>query len=170
MNNVVQLNGTSVDISTLNDSQINMLQAALVQRQIDVVSRELEVLKQSQVVAEKKTEIKLSEFEQKMTEFKQDVETVKKNERLDYHEAVKVKKAVERRVRELAHREDIQQLLFDDMGEVKPDIDQAKRKLYPKIWRDVKDTFAVTSYQDIRRLDMDEALRMIEAWRPRIGA
>src|SRR5690606_38399501 len=42
-----------------------------------------------------------------------------------------------------------------------------RKKLFSELHRDIKDRFGVTSYKDIKRKDMQTALRYIEAWIPK---
>ncbi|OLS39108.1 Rha family transcriptional regulator [Bacillus sp. MRMR6] len=42
-----------------------------------------------------------------------------------------------------------------------------RKKLFSELHREIKDRFAVTSYKDIKRKDMQTAIRYIEGWVPR---
>lgn len=44
---------------------------------------------------------------------------------------------------------------------------EARKKLFSELHREIKDRFAVTSYKDIKRKDMQSSVRYIEAWVPR---
>jgi prophage antirepressor-like protein len=44
---------------------------------------------------------------------------------------------------------------------------EARKKLFSELHREIKDRFAVTSYKDIKRKEMQAAIRYIEAWVPR---
>lgn len=84
------------------------------------------------------------------------------------HEQRKIQKTIAIRIYELAEREDYQQLAFDDNDEVTTDLGKVRSKLFPKLHRDLKDAFAVTSYKDITRKDYEEALQYIKSWRPKL--
>ncbi|MGG3864687.1 ORF6C domain-containing protein, partial [Aneurinibacillus aneurinilyticus] len=79
-------------------------------------------------------------------------------------------KAINRRVLDLAGRAEFQQLGFDEQNYITPDLRKVKRKLYSQIHRSIKDCFAVASYRDIRRCDFEEAMKYVQAWRPRLAA
>lgn len=42
-----------------------------------------------------------------------------------------------------------------------------KRKLFSELYREIKDRFAVASYKDIKRKDLQIAIRYIDGWLPR---
>lgn len=42
-----------------------------------------------------------------------------------------------------------------------------KRKLFSELYREIKDRFAVASYKDIKRKDLQSAIRYIDGWLPR---
>lgn len=45
--------------------------------------------------------------------------------------------------------------------------DQARRKLFSELYREIKDRFGVASYKDVRRQDLQAAIQYVEAWIPR---
>lgn len=45
--------------------------------------------------------------------------------------------------------------------------DQARRKLFRELYREIKDRFGVASYKDVRRQDLQSAIQYVEAWIPR---
>lgn len=68
---------------------------------------------------------------------------------LDSGEQRALQKAIARKVYDIA---------LDDIG---------RRSLFQELYREIKDRWAVPSYKDVRRSELDEVLRYIEAWRPR---
>jgi prophage antirepressor-like protein len=44
---------------------------------------------------------------------------------------------------------------------------EIRKKLFSELHREIKDRFAVTSYKDIKRKDMQTAIRYIDGWVPR---
>lgn len=53
-------------------------------------------------------------------------------------------------------------------GDINKTIHDSKRKVHAKAWKDLKDSFGVASYRDIREKDFDEALNYVKSWRPRM--
>ncbi len=45
--------------------------------------------------------------------------------------------------------------------------EQARRKLFRELYREIKDRFGVASYKDVRRQDLYAAIQYVEAWIPR---
>lgn len=43
----------------------------------------------------------------------------------------------------------------------------SQRKLFKELYREIKDRFAVPSYKDVKRKDLQNAIRYVEAWLPR---
>lgn len=68
---------------------------------------------------------------------------------LDHGEQRRVQKAVSQTVYKLESDSDL------------------RPKLFGEIYREIKDRFGVASYKDIKRKDMQSALRYIEAWVPK---
>lgn len=68
---------------------------------------------------------------------------------LDYGEQRKVQKSVSSRVYEIELES------------------QQRRKLFKQLHREIKDRWAVASYRDIKRTELEQVLRYIEAWIPR---
>ncbi|KAA0944177.1 hypothetical protein FQ087_18815 [Sporosarcina sp. ANT_H38] len=50
--------------------------------------------------------------------------------------------------------------------EVEKDVEIRKR-LFSELHREIKDRFAVTSYKDVKRQDLQSAIRYVEAWIPK---
>lgn len=42
-----------------------------------------------------------------------------------------------------------------------------QRKLFRELYREIKDRFAVASYKDVKRKDLQNAIRYVDAWLPR---
>lgn len=68
---------------------------------------------------------------------------------LDYGEQRRMQKAVACKVYELESDPSLQ------------------RKLFKELYREIKDRFAVPSYKDVKRKDLQNAIRYVEAWLPR---
>ncbi|MER2169004.1 MAG: Rha family transcriptional regulator [Psychrobacillus psychrodurans] len=45
--------------------------------------------------------------------------------------------------------------------------DDHKRLLYPELHREIKDRFGVSSYKDVKRHELQSAIRYVESWIPR---
>lgn len=46
-------------------------------------------------------------------------------------------------------------------------VESERRRLFKELYREIKDRWAVPSYKDVRRTELQEVLRYVEAWRPR---
>jgi prophage antirepressor-like protein len=68
---------------------------------------------------------------------------------LDHGEQRRIQKAVGHKVYELENNPEI------------------RNQLFREIYREIKDRFAVASYKDIKRKDLQSAIKYIEAWVPR---
>lgn len=68
---------------------------------------------------------------------------------LDYGEQRRMQKAVAIKVYELESNPNQQ------------------RKLFRELYREIKDRFAVASYKDVKRKDLQNAIRYVDAWLPR---
>ncbi|MET3658132.1 Rha family transcriptional regulator [Sporosarcina psychrophila] len=44
---------------------------------------------------------------------------------------------------------------------------QARKRLFPELYREIKDRFAVASYKDVKRQDLQSAIRYVDAWIPK---
>lgn len=53
-------------------------------------------------------------------------------------------------------------------GVVNKDVHDSIKKVYAAIGRDIKNSFAVNSYRNIRQKDFDEAISYIKSWRPKL--
>lgn len=53
-------------------------------------------------------------------------------------------------------------------GVVNKDVHDSIKKVYAAIGRDIKNSFAVNSYRNIRQKDFDEAIAYIKSWRPKL--
>ncbi|GAB6742162.1 Rha family transcriptional regulator [Bacillus cereus] len=84
-------------------------------------------------------------------------QTVQERMTVDYSQQLAIRNAVNRRVCKLW-----------DEGTYNPEVHDSKNKLFSAAWRDVKNSFAVNSYRNIRQREFDEAISYIKAWRPRL--
>jgi len=84
-------------------------------------------------------------------------QTVQERMTVDYSQQLAIRNAVNRRVCKLW-----------DEGTFNPEVHDSKSKLFSAAWKDVKNSFAVNSYRNIRQKDFDEAISYIKAWRPRL--
>lgn len=105
-------------------------------------------MKLSTMVAEETDELKkvTQQHSNKLLELDDKIET---QITLDHGEQRRLQKAVARRVYELETDKDRQQ------------------KLFHEIYRELKDRFAVASYKDILRRELQDAIRYVEAFVPR---
>lgn len=59
----------------------------------------------------------------------------------------------------------IQQAIRNKIYELYPQIsDAARRKYFSRLYKELKARFSVTSFRDIRRCDLEEALQFIKSW------
>jgi prophage antirepressor-like protein len=103
-----------------------------------------------QLVASMKLTIETSEkvdqIENKVLSLEEKVEN---QITLDHGEQRRIQKAVGHKVYELENNPEI------------------RNQLFREIYREIKDRFAVASYKDIKRKDLQSAIKYIEAWVPR---
>lgn len=103
-----------------------------------------------QLVATMKLSIEMSEeIVQVKAEVKEVRGMVENQITLDHGEQRRIQRAVNCRVCELESGKEF------------------RKKLFSELHREIKDRFAVTSYKDIKRKDMQTAIRYIEGWVPR---
>ncbi len=76
---------------------------------------------------------------------------------VDYSQQLAIRNAVNRRVCKLW-----------DEGTYNVEVHDSKPKLFATIWRDVKNSFAVNSYRNIRQREFDDAISYIQSWRPKL--
>lgn len=76
-------------------------------------------------------------------------EKVEEQITIDHGEQRRIQKAVSRKVYEIEQEP-------ENRGE-----------LFRQLYREIKDRWAVASYRDVRRNELDEVLKYIEAWKPR---
>ncbi|MEH6943563.1 Rha family transcriptional regulator [Bacillus sp. JJ722] len=97
--------------------------------------------------------LKLSlEHDAKLNEFDQRLIKVENNERINAFQQNVIKKQIGSRVYKVYEEHNP-----NDLG---------KNLLFPKIHRNFRDAFAISTYRDLRKLDFDDALIWIKSWRP----
>jgi Rha family phage regulatory protein len=108
----------------------------------------------------------LSEKEQLMASMKLSLETAEEITAVK-EEVKEVRGMVENQIT-LDHGEQrrIQKAINSKVYETDSD-KEIRKKLFSELHREIKDRFAVTSYKDIKRKDMQVAIRYIEGWVPR---
>lgn len=84
-------------------------------------------------------------------EVKQLREVVEEQITIDHGEQRRIQKAVSRKVYEI---------------ESEP---ASRSELFRQLYREIKDRWAVASYRDVRRNELDEVIHYIEAWKPRVA-
>ncbi|MED0670586.1 ORF6N domain-containing protein [Aneurinibacillus aneurinilyticus] len=96
----------------------------------------------------------------------------KVDEQITLHsgEQRKVQKEIAKRVYELAEQVAYKQLGFDGGEVIVPDLEKERKRLFSEIHRTIKDCFAVASYKDVRRSELNQLLLFIQVWRPRLVA
>lgn len=125
---------------------------------IDQFEKMEEALKQPRVLSEREqlmAAMKLSlESAEEIAEVKEEVKEVRgmvENQiTLDHGEQRRIQRAVGHKVYELSNDPKVRDRLFKELH------------------REIKDRFAVGSYKDIKRKDLQSAIRYIEAWVPRM--
>lgn len=112
-----------------------------------------------QIIAAMKVTIETSE---ELTYVKSEVKEIRNMVQeqitLDHGEQRRVQKGISIRVYEVA-----------DKGTYKSreELQKGRGRLFSEIYKDVKDRFGVASYKDIKRKDMQDALRYIDSWIPK---
>ncbi len=94
-------------------------------------------------------EERLEQVEERITSVERKVE---EQITLDSGEQRKIQKAVARRIYDLTEDQ------------------RSRRNLFRELYREIKDRWAVPSYKDVRRTELSEVLRYIEAWKPKAVA
>lgn len=127
---------------------------------IDAFNKMEQVINQPKVLTEKeqlRASMKLSldtseEVEVLKIEVNDLKEKVENQITIDHGEQRRLQKAVAIKVYEL-----------ESIAELRP-------KLFREIYREIKDRFGVASYKDVKRKDLQVAIRYVEAWIPRRAA
>lgn len=127
---------------------------------IDAFNKMEKVIHQPRVLTEKeqlKASMKLSldtseEVEVLKIEVNDLKEKVENQITIDHGEQRRLQKAVAIKVYEL-----------ESIAELRP-------KLFREIYREIKDRFGVASYKDVKRKDLQPAIRYVEAWIPKRAA
>ncbi|MBM7580054.1 Rha family transcriptional regulator [Jeotgalibacillus terrae] len=96
------------------------------------------------------------EHEKKFEQFDERMEKLENNTRIDAFQQTVIQKQIGKRV---ARVHDDENLNPDQLD---------KKKIYPQLHRNLRDSFRVPSYRDIRRIDFDDAVSWIRNWRPMI--
>jgi prophage antirepressor-like protein len=108
----------------------------------------------------------LSEREQLLASMKLTIETSEKVDQIE-NKVLSLEEKVENQIT-LDHGEQrrIQRAVGHKVYELEnnPEI---RNQLFREIYREIKDRFAVASYKDIKRKDLQSAIKYIEAWVPR---
>ncbi|MBS4190352.1 ORF6C domain-containing protein [Bacillus sp. FJAT-49705] len=115
-----------------------------VQQQVKILTEREQLIASMKLSLETAEEINLVKGE--MNEIKN---MVKQQITLDYGEQRRIQKAVGQKVYQLENKK------------------SARASLFGELYKDIKDRFGVASYRDIKRKDMQPAIRYIEAWLPR---
>ncbi|CAM4359660.1 hypothetical protein BAMA_16240 [Bacillus manliponensis] len=101
------------------------------------------------------------QHEEDLKQLKTEVEQIKGdiNQRMtvDYSQQQAIRNTVNRRVYELWEKEIVNKTIHD-----------TRKKVFSAIWKDIKSSFAVNSYHNIRQKDFEEVIDYIKVWRPRL--
>lgn len=97
-------------------------------------------------------EKKINTIEQNLEKLQEDVE---KRITLDHSQQQVMRNAVNKRVYYLWNDGKVDKNVFDDT-----------RKIFPLLWKDVKNAYRVNAYANILQRDFEEAMKFIEGWRP----
>lgn len=90
------------------------------------------------------------EHEQRLGGIEERIATVERDMTLNYGEQRALQRAVGRRVYEL---------------ESSPEM---RRELFKQAHREIRDRWGVASYRDVRRIELQEVLNYVRAWKPRM--
>lgn len=111
----------------------------------------------------------LSEREQLLASMKITLETSEKVDQIE-NKIISLEHKVEEQIT-LDHGEQrrLQRAVNQRVCQIEQD-NQVRRKLFSELYREIKDRFAVTSYKDVKRKDLQSAIRYVENWIPRKSA
>ncbi|WP_227396804.1 Rha family transcriptional regulator [Jeotgalibacillus aurantiacus] len=96
------------------------------------------------------------EHEEKFVQVDSRLEKLEKDTRIDSFQQTVIQKQIGSRVARVHRDENLNPDQLD------------KKKIYPQLHRNLRDSFRVPSYRDIRRIDFDDAVAWIKNWRPMI--
>ncbi len=94
------------------------------------------------------------EHEEKLVQVDSRLEKLEKDTRINSYQQTVIQKQIGQRVARVFKDENLN-----------PD-EIEKKKIYPQLHRNLRDSFRVPSYRDIRRIDFDDAVAWIKNWRP----
>lgn len=108
----------------------------------------------------------LTEKEQLMASMKLSLETAEEIEEVK-KEIAEVRDIAENQVT-LDHGEQrrLQKTVAIKVYEIEAD-PAGQRRMFKELYREIKDRFAVASYKDVKRKDLQNAIRYVDAWLPR---
>lgn len=108
----------------------------------------------------------LSEKEQLMASMRLSLETAEEIEEVK-KEIAEVRNIAENQVTlDYGEQRRLQKAVAIKVYEIETD-PSAQRRLFRELYREIKDRFAVASYKDVKRKDLQHAIRYIDGWLPR---
>ncbi len=96
------------------------------------------------------------DHEEKLVQVDSRLEKLEKDTRINSYQQTVIQKQIGQRVARVYKDENLN-----------PD-EIEKKKIYPQLHRNLRDSFRVPSYRDIRRIDFDDAVAWVKNWRPMI--
>lgn len=108
----------------------------------------------------------LSEKEQLMASMRLSLETAEEIEEVK-KEIAEVRNIAENQVTlDYGEQRRLQKAVAIKVYEIETD-PSSQRRLFRELYREIKDRFAVASYKDVKRKDLQNAIRYIDGWLPR---
>lgn len=108
----------------------------------------------------------LTEKEQLMASMRLSLETAEEIEE-EKKEIAEVRNIAENQVTlDYGEQRRLQKAVAIKVYEIETD-PSAQRRLFRELYREIKDRFAVASYKDVKRKDLQHAIRYIDGWLPR---
>lgn len=101
----------------------------------------------------------IEEHEEKLNTIETKVNVLENHMVIEYGQEVTIKKEVDKQVCKVC------------FGNLSPAYEDKKlrSKVYKALWRDYKDYFAITSYHNTLKKDLDKALELVAGWKPTGG-
>lgn len=137
------MNNDLMNFNSMSDTELEMIHKQSTTVQISRLKEKIEAL----VIDTQKQNERISTIET----------NVNKRMVIDYAQSQSIRNAKNKRVEYLWAN-----------GIVNQDIHDTKAKLHAAAWKDLKDSFGVNSYHNIKEKDFDEALNFAKNWRPRL--
>lgn len=121
--------------------------------------------KEEVMISFEKTEVAFHEHEQKLGEHDVKIEQLKDEILLNSKEKGQLQRTINRRAYQVLDNPTYYNYFKESNGQA---VKEVVRKVYPRLHNNIKKHFEVGSYQDIQRVQFEEALRYVNNWYPNI--